>query len=131
MKAYLLKEVRSCDKKQNFDERIDSLTVLMGRTCPYLSVLVINEPISTCSTLLIAFTAKNLQRLYVRKSMVVISCDWPKNPDWEDEFYKWLKTSSNSLKETEKEIAQILGYNFVFLNDEAYKLLDVNVRNLN
>lgn len=125
-----MKEVNCCDTKKEFDERIDSLMVLMGRTCPFLMILVIHEPISTCSALLIAFSAKNLQRLYIRKSSVIVACDWPKNPDWEADFFSWLKTTAKSVNATEKEISQILGYNFVFLTEEAFKLLDVNVRNL-
>lgn len=131
LKAYILREVHCCDKKNDFNDRIDSLMVLMSRTCPFLNVIVINEPISTCSALLIAFAAKNLQRFYIRKANVVVKCDWPKNPDWDDEFYTWLVNASKSVQNAEKEIGQILGYSFAFLTDEAYRLLDVNVRSFN
>lgn len=113
-----------------FNDRIDSLMVLICRTCPYLRHVVINEPVSSATMLLSAHTAPNLERIYARKNNIFLKCDWPKNPDWTEEFYGWLKSTSTNLVTTEKEISQILGYDFNFLTDKSFNLLDFDVRQL-
>ncbi|EDS35792.1 conserved hypothetical protein [Culex quinquefasciatus] len=106
-----------------FQDRVDSLLVLMARSCPELAVLMIRERISTATLLIIARTAQNLHHLYVRRSQLVEECDWPKNPDWTDEFYQWLRVSSASVEATEREISQILEVeNWRALSDEHYKM---------
>ncbi|XP_039436967.1 uncharacterized protein LOC120418586 [Culex pipiens pallens] len=106
-----------------FQDRVDSLLVLMARSCPELAVLMIRERISTATLLIIARTAQNLHHLYVRRSQLVEECDWPKNPDWTDEYYQWLRVSSASVEATEQEISQILEVeNWRALSDEHYKM---------
>lgn len=80
--------------------------------------------------LLSAHTAQNLHRLYARKSNIILKCDWPKNPDWTDEFYVWLKNSSKKISTTEKEISQIMGYDFKFFTDDTFDILDLDFRKL-
>lgn len=84
---------------------------------------MIRERISTATLLIIARTAQNLHHLYVRRSQLVEECDWPKNPDWTDEYYQWLRVSSASVEATEREISQILEVeNWRALSDEHYKM---------
>lgn len=130
LQVYGFRSSLSSQKTTDFNERIDSLVVLICRTCPFLRHLVINEPVSSSTMLLSAQTASNLQRLYARKSNVLLKCDWPKNPDWTEEFFGWLKNSSKKVSTTEKEISQILCYNFQFLTDDAFDLIDFDVRRL-
>lgn len=79
--------------------------------------------------LLIARTAKNLRRLYVRRFGTIIRCDWPRHPEWSDEFHIWLRRSSRSYESVEREVSQILGYSWHFLSDQEYKQLTVDVQN--
>nr|XP_029731265.1 uncharacterized protein LOC109410568 [Aedes albopictus] len=105
----------------DFQDRIDSLLVLMARSCPELSVLMIRERISTATLLLIARTAQNLRQLYVRRNQLVEECEWPQNPDWTDEFFQWLKSASQTIESTEKEISQILQSDWKSLSDEHFQ----------
>uniref|UniRef100_A0A336N1Z6 CSON012035 protein n=1 Tax=Culicoides sonorensis TaxID=179676 RepID=A0A336N1Z6_CULSO len=130
LQIYGFKNILSAEKPETFNERIDSLVVLICRTCPHLRHLMINDSMSTSTVLLSAHTASNLERLYIRKSKILVKCDWPKNPDWDNEFYSWLKSSSKKIASTEKEISQILGYNFQFLDDHNFDLFDLDVKRL-
>jgi F-box protein 39 len=82
---------------------------------------MIRERISTATVLLLARTAANLQYFYVRKSNVLLECEWPQNPDWCDGFYDWLCESSRSYEETEKEVSQILQTDWKFLTDDQFQ----------
>ncbi|XP_053685778.1 uncharacterized protein LOC128735313 [Sabethes cyaneus] len=104
-----------------FQDRVDSLLVLMARSCPELTVLMIRERISTATVLLIARSAQNLRHLIVRRSQLIECCDWPRNPDWSDEFYQWLQMASRTVSSTEREISQILETNWKALSDEHYE----------
>ncbi|XP_058833552.1 uncharacterized protein LOC131691285 [Topomyia yanbarensis] len=101
-------------------ERVDNMLVLMARSCTELTVLMIRERISTVTVLLIARFAQNLRHLIVRRSQLVVDCDWPQNPDWSDEFYQWLLMASRSIESTEKEISQILNTDWKTLSDEHF-----------
>lgn len=58
---------------------------------------------------------------------MVQKCDWPKSPEWSEEFYSWLKFNSRSYDLVEKEVSQMFGYNWKFLSDKAFKMLEVNL----
>lgn len=115
----------SCPK--SFHNRIDSLLVLMARQCHNLTSLTIREKVSTATILLLAKTAINLRFFDVRRNAVVLKCDWPRNPEWSQEFYEWLKISSRTYESTEKEISQILGYKWTMLCDKSYKKIKINL----
>ncbi|EDW48661.1 GM21995 [Drosophila sechellia] len=89
---------------------------------------IIREKVSTSTLLLIAQTAKNLQHLHVRRFAVILRCDWPRHPEWSNEFYAWLKRNSRSYEAVEREISQILGYKWRLLSDRDFKQLTVNVK---
>jgi len=89
---------------------------------------IIREKVSTSTLLLIARTAKNLQHLYVRRFAVILRCDWPRHPEWSDEFNKWLKRNSRSYEAVEREISEVLGYKWRLLSDRDFKQLTVNVK---
>lgn len=78
--------------------------------------------------LLLARTARNLRHLHVRRFAVVLRCDWPRHPEWSDEFYAWLRRCSRSYESVECEVSQILGENWHFLSDQEYKELTVDVQ---
>lgn len=89
---------------------------------------IIREKVSTSTLLLIARTAKNLQKLHVRRFAVILRCDWPRHPEWSDEFHLWLRRNSRSYEAVEREISQILGYKWNLLSDRDFKQLTVNVK---
>lgn len=111
----------------DFQNRVDHLLVLMARNCMNLTSLMIREPVSTCTLLMLAKAAVNLRVFYVRKSTVIIKCDWPKNQNWTEDFYEWLQMASASHATTEKVISQILGYNWTMLSDELYQSVKISL----
>ncbi|XP_067628767.1 F-box only protein 39 [Eurosta solidaginis] len=113
---------------KQFHNRIDSLMMLMARQCFNLNTLFIREKVSTSTVLLIARAAKNLRRLHVRRFAVIIRCDWPRHPEWTDEFYIWLRHTSRSYESVEREVSQILDYEWHFVSDCDYKQLEVEVQ---
>lgn len=72
--------------------------------------------------------AINLKYFYVRRNAVILRCDWPKNPEWTEEFFEWLKIASKSYESTENEVTQILGYRWSMLSDKIFKDIKINVR---
>lgn len=140
----------------DFDNRIDSVAVLLARQAPNLSVLVscrpgkfnwnilqssilptlvsllhfqlLKDPVSTATLLLIAKAAVNLRRFYVLRDTVRCACDWPPNPDWTSSFYEWLCLSSATVESTEREISQILDCHWQLLDLDEYQKVVVNVR---
>ncbi|KAL9918892.1 F-box only protein 39 [Glossina fuscipes fuscipes] len=118
---------RYCSPKA-FHNRIDSLMLLICRQCFNLHTLLIREKVSTSTVLLLARTAQNLRHFYVRRFAVVLRCDWPRHPEWSDEFYAWLRRCSRSYESVECEVSQILGENWHFLSDQEYKELTVDVQ---
>lgn len=115
----------TCPK--SFHNRIDSLLVLMARQAPNLMSLTVREKVSTATLLLLAKTAINLRFFHVRRRAIVQKCDWPRNPEWSDDFYEWLKTSSRTYESTEKEISQILGYKWTMLCDQSFKKIKIHL----
>lgn len=111
----------------DFQNRVDHLLVLMARNCMNLTTLMIRESVSTCTLLMLAKAAVNLRVFYVRKSSVILKCDWPKNQNWTEEFYGWLQMAAKSCDATEKEISQILGYNWTMLSDEVYQNIRITL----
>lgn len=109
-----------------FDDRIDSLLLLMARQCPNLRSLTIRESISTSTLLLLAKTAINLCELNVRRRAVIASMDWPENQS-NKEFFEWLHMSSRSCEETEREISKLLGCRWSMLSDEAFQKLKIQL----
>ncbi|XP_044271820.1 uncharacterized protein LOC123015857 isoform X1 [Tribolium madens] len=121
------KNIPRFHRKKSFDERVDSSLMLLVRQCSYLNTLVVTERISTATALLLAYTGKNLKYLFIRGNAVIIRCDWEQNPEWSDEFYTWLKINSRSYELVEKEISQIMGRRWQFLNDKQFKKLHCNL----
>lgn len=111
----------------DFQNRVDHLLVLMARNCTNLTTLMIRESVSTCTLLMLAKAAVNLRVFYVRKSSVLLKCDWPKNQNWTEEFYGWLQMAATSYETTELEISQILGYNWTMLSDEVYQNIRISL----
>ncbi|XP_055610957.1 LOW QUALITY PROTEIN: uncharacterized protein LOC129757692 [Uranotaenia lowii] len=103
-----------------FQDRVDSLLVLLARSCPQLTVLMVRERISTATLLLMVKSAQNLRHLYVRRSQLVPECDWPRNPEWSDEFYQWLQMASRTVESTEKELSQMMECYWKALSDEQF-----------
>lgn len=114
-------ENSAANDTNDFQNRVDHLLVLMARNCMNLTTLMIRESVSTCTLLMLAKAAVNLRVFHVRKSKIIIKCDWPKNQNWTEDFYGWLQMASKSHDTTEKEISQILGYKWTMLSDELYK----------
>ena len=88
---------------------------------------MIRERISSSTVLLLAYTGKNLRYLHIRRNAIILKCgikdfyqkiiisiflrcDWPQSPDWSEEFYSWLRRSSRSYSDLEREVSQILGF---------------------
>lgn len=115
-----------CSK--SFHSRADSLLLLMARQCPNITNLIVREKISTSTVILLAKAAQNLRTFYVRRNAVTIRCDWPWNPEWSKDFYRWLQVSSRSYELTEKEVSKILGRPWSMLSDKLFRQATVNVR---
>jgi F-box protein 39 len=111
---------------KTFDERADSLLLLMARQCPNLTSLTIRESISTSTLLLLAKTAINLCELNVRRRAVIPKMDWPENQS-NKEFFEWLHMSSRSCEETEREIPKLLRCRWTMLSDETFQKLKINL----
>jgi len=114
-------------RSRSFHDRADSAYLYLVRQCPYLHTLMIRERISSSTVLLLAYTGKNLRYLHLRRNAIILRCDWPKSPDWSHEFYAWLKRSSRSYADLEREVSQILGFRWYALNDKQFKLTHVNL----
>ncbi|XP_060527532.1 uncharacterized protein LOC132702781 [Cylas formicarius] len=112
---------------KSFFDRNDGNLLLLVRQCSYLSTLIVTEKVSTGTVLLVACAGRNLKRLHVRGNGTILKCEWTRNPDWSDEFYAWLKSTSKSYDAVEKEISQILGYRWRFLSDKEFKRLKCDV----
>jgi len=97
-------------RSRSFHERPDSSYLYLIRQCPYIHTLMIRERISSSTVLLLAYTGKNLRYLHLRRNAIILKCDWPKSPDWSDEFYAWLRKNSRSYSDMEREVSQILGF---------------------
>lgn len=113
---------------KSFHSRADSLLLLLVRQCPNLTSLIVREKISTSTVILLARTGQNLRKFFVRRNAVIIRCDWPWNPEWSEEFYRWLKTTSRSYALAEKEVSTILGRTWTMLSDKDFRRVTVNVR---
>lgn len=111
---------------QLFDERIDTLMLMMARQCPNLTSLTIREAISTSTLLLLAKTAINLCELNVRRRAVIAKMDWPENQG-NEEFSDWLHISSRSHEVTEREISKLLGCRWTMLSDETFEKFRINL----
>merc|ERR1711973_190958 len=88
---------------------------------------ITRERISSSTVLLLAFTAKNLRYFYVRRNAIILKCDWKQKEVWSDEFYSWVKKSSRTYKDVEREVSQVLGFRWYALNDKQFKLTSVNL----
>ncbi|XP_055388355.1 F-box/LRR-repeat protein 3, partial [Condylostylus longicornis] len=113
---------------QHFEDRVDSLLLLLVRECCFMNTLVIREAISSSTVLLLAHQSKNLKIFHVRRSATILKCEWSQNPEWSDGFYEWLKAVSKSYETVEEEISQIFSRQWKFLSDEQYEKLEVDVR---
>ena len=92
---------------------------------------MIRERVSSSTVLLLAYTGKNLRYLHIRRNAIILKygmkdenglnsiniiirtilrCEWPRSPDWSEEFYTWLRRSSRSYSDLEREVSQILGF---------------------
>ncbi|GAB6022305.1 hypothetical protein CHUAL_006425 [Chamberlinius hualienensis] len=110
----------------SFHDRADSPLVYLCRQCPNLHTLVLRERISTSTVLLIVYYAKSLRRLIIRKNAIIKRADWPRNPDWSNEFYSWLCTNSRSYESLEREVSVMLGYKWTALCDITFKAYQID-----
>ena len=108
---------------RSFNERADSLLVLLVRQCPKLSRLVIRQRLSTSTLLILVSEGKNLEQFAVRRNAVLKKSDWPKAPEWSLEFYEWLQHMSKDYQLVEQEVAKSLGQKWKMYSDQEFKLL--------
>lgn len=108
---------------KRFVDRPDSALVLLCRSCRRLETLVIRERISTATVLLLAYHGRSLRRFVVRGNAVIKKCDWPRNPEWSDEFYAWLRHTAQSYDAVCQEVSQILGFAWAPLTDKQFKTI--------
>ncbi|XP_069997731.1 F-box only protein 39 isoform X1 [Penaeus vannamei] len=127
LEVFAHKQLPRFHMPRSFHDRADSSLILLARQCPYLHTLVVREKISTATVLLLVYTAKNLQFLYVRRNAILLKADWPMNPDWTFEFYDWLRRSARSYEAMEREVSQMLGHRWQALTDKQYKNLQLDL----
>lgn len=98
----------------------------------YYAFQIIRERVSTATLLLIAKSARSLSTFHVRRNAVVQRCDWPRQPDWSTEYWRWLQHTSKSYERTEEAIAQLLGGSgssgWHMLADRDFRRVIVRVR---
>lgn len=63
------------------------------------------------------------RRIFVRRNALVKRFDWPRRSDWDAVYYDWLKRASRSYDETQREVAELLNYDFHFLSDRQFVAL--------
>jgi len=127
LEVYCHKGLPRFSRSRSFHERPDSSYLYLVRQCPYIHTLMIRERISSSTILLLAYTGKNLRYLNVRKNAIIMKCDWPKSPDWSDEFYSWLRKNSKNIFDLEREVSQILGFRWYALNDKQFKITHIDL----
>lgn len=91
------------------DSRLPAALVHMVRECPRLHSVHYGFPLSSTSVLLLASTRK-LKRLSVLAVEMSYEFDWPIQEGWDSEFVQWLKTGSQSEAQLEKQVSEIMGY---------------------
>jgi len=114
-------------RDRGFIHRPDEAYLTLASECPYLHTIMIRERVSSSTILLLSFTAKNLRYFYVRKNAIILKCDWKQKEVWSDEFHSWLRRSSRSHADMEKEVSQVLGFRWYALNDKQFKLTSINL----
>lgn len=127
LEVYCHKRLPRFYRSKKFFDRADSSYLYLVRQCPYLHTLMIRERISSSTVLLLAYTGKNLRYFNVRKNGVILRCDWPKSPEWSDEFYKWLTKNSQTYVDMEREVSQIFGFRWYALNDKQFCMTPINL----
>ncbi|XP_076060071.1 uncharacterized protein LOC143036511 isoform X3 [Oratosquilla oratoria] len=65
--------------------------------------------------------------LFLTALLLTQAADWPKNPEWTNEFYLWLCKNARSYEDTEREVSQILGYRWQSMTDKQFKMLKLNL----
>lgn len=106
---------------RSFSDRADTSLVMLIRQCPRIHTLVVRERVSTATLLVIASEAKCLENFYVRRNAVLKRRDWPKCPEWTDDFYVRLMENSLSYEAVEREVSQKLGVQWRMMSDSAFK----------
>uniref|UniRef100_A0A0K2T9A3 F-box domain-containing protein n=1 Tax=Lepeophtheirus salmonis TaxID=72036 RepID=A0A0K2T9A3_LEPSM len=127
LEIYAHKRLPRFHTHRGFVNRPDSAYLYLVRQCPYLHTLMIRERISSATVLLLAYTGKNLRYFHVRKTAIILKCDWKRSLDWSDEFYSWLRKNSRTYEDMEREVSQIFGFRWYALSDKQFKLTPVNV----
>ncbi|KAK3612625.1 hypothetical protein CHS0354_042135 [Potamilus streckersoni] len=110
---------------RSFYNRGDTILVSLIRGCPKLRTLSIRERISTATLLILATEGRGLRKLLVRQNALLKKRDWPKQSEWSNSFYDWLKVTSRSYDLVNKEVTNIIGYPWRPLRDEEFKWLRV------
>lgn len=106
---------------RSFHERGDSLFLQLIRRCPLLHTLVIRERVSMATVILLAKEGNSLKFLAVRQNALLKRCDWPKNPEWSNDFYTRLKETSRSYDLLIGEVSKYMGFKWQPLTDKEFK----------
>lgn len=107
---------------RSFQDRADTLLMLLVRECPYLETLVIRDRVSTATLIVIASESpKTLTRLVVRRNAVIVRCDWPRSKDWTDDYYAHLRSASSSYDAVEAELKKRFGSSWKMLSDREFQ----------
>ena len=96
------------------------------RACfkPYVFLQIVRERISTSTALLIAGMCPNLKQFHVRRNALIKKRDFEQHGlELDYNFTMWLKLNATSYEKTEREIANILGYDWKPLTDDQFKII--------
>lgn len=111
---------------RSFQDRADTLLVLLVRECLHLETLVIRDRVSTATLLVIASDSpKTLTRLVVRKNAVIVRCDWPRSKDWTDDYYAHLRSASDSYDSVEAELKKRFSSSWKMLSDREFQRISL------
>lgn len=126
LRIYAHKGLPRIHGPRSFHNRGDSSFILLLSGCPNLETLVINERISTATLLLLASRGRHLKHLHVRRNALILRCDWPKSNEWQDDFYAWLRRTSQSYETTQYEVGRLLmNPTWKMLSDWEFKQLNI------
>ena len=98
------------------DRRLPMALTDLVQHCQHLHTLVYGFEISSTTTLLIAQRRK-LDNFAVLMDQISLEYDWTPRPEWTPQFVTWLRQSGSTMDALEREVSQLLGYEWKVITE--------------
>ena len=98
------------------DRRLPIALTDLVQHCKNLHTLVYGFEISSTTTLLIAQRRK-LENFAVLVDQMSLEYDWTTRPEWSPQFVSWLRSSGSTMDTLEREVSQLLGYEWKVITE--------------